>query len=298
MASNLRRENVFQRLLVRWLIDPILSSPKVRSKVRNDFYKGKDWVKFVIRRMINPTIMPPPSYTRGRADAVYGEAFYRCVEFVARSRLTGDFLEFGTCMGYTARWLAGLLVEFHLDSKLYLYDSFEGLPELASEVDRKCYEAGENVWFRGAMRVDAQTPEIIQHTLGRILGPDRLRIVKGYYENVMTDNLPTEPVALVHLDCDLYASAKYVLDTLIARELLQDGTVLILDDYNCGRANPTIGERRAMTEAFEGQNRYLATPWFSYGWGGQVFFVHDTKVGAPMNDAGPAALANGTLTGR
>jgi predicted O-methyltransferase YrrM len=266
-------------MLVRWLIDPMLSSKKVRQSLRDQAYKERKWIKLVVRRLIDPTIFPPPSYTRKRADAVYGDAFRRAVEFVARSGIPGDVLEFGTCMGYTARWLAGLIVEYDLNAHLWLYDSFEGLPELVSDVDRQSYEATGKAWFKGAMKVDSEVHERIRRSLSRIVPANRLHVVKGYYEDVLSGNLPEERIALVHLDCDLYASAKYVLDTLLQRGLLQDGTVLLLDDYNCSRANPHRGERRALVEAFGAQDRYSYTPWFSYGWHGQVCFIHDSKVG-------------------
>ena len=278
MRMNPRRESIFQSLLVRLVIDPMLSSRAVRQSLRNQAYKGKSWIKLVVRRLIDPTILPPPSYTRYRADSVYGEAFRRSVEFVARSGLEGDIVEFGTCMGYTARWLAGLMLEYGLNSTLWLFDSFEGLPDLASEVDRQSYEATGKVWFKGAMRVDSEVHERIGRSLRRILPAGQLHIIKGYYEDVLSGNLPDGPVALVHLDCDLYASARYVLDTLLGKGLLQDGTLLLLDDYNCSRANPARGERRAVAEAFALQDRYSYSPWFSYGWHGQAFFVHDSKV--------------------
>jgi len=66
-----------------------------------------------------------------------------------------------------------------------------------------------------------------------------------------------------------------VLETLIGRRLLQDGSLLLFDDYNSNRANPRMGQRLAIVEAFENQDRYCYSPWFSYGWHGQVFFVHE-----------------------
>src|SRR5262249_14168771 len=154
---------------------------KVRRSLKNQAYKGKSWIKFVVRRLIDPTILPPPSYTRYRADAVYGDAFRRGIEFIARSELEGDVLEFGTCMGYTARWLAGLMVEHGMTFRLWLYDSFEGLPELASEVDRQSYEAAGKMWFKGAMKVDSEVHERIRRSLNHILPRAQLRIIKGYY---------------------------------------------------------------------------------------------------------------------
>ena len=52
--------------------------------------------------------------------------------------------------------------------------------------------------------------------------------------------------AIVHLDCDLYISTKQVLDGLDRHGVMQDGTVLMFDDWNCHRANPAFGQRGAL----------------------------------------------------
>jgi len=233
------------------------------------------WLKRLGRLVLgygsDPTRLPPPAYTRLRADIVYGEAFRRCVEFVSMSRIPGDFMEFGTLRGYTARWL-----EYDVGGRLWLFDSFEGLPEITAESDRQSYEVSVNrVWFKGQMQVEPAVEQRIQRALSLIVPPDRLHIVKGYFEETLPENLPVGKVALVHLDCDLYASAKFVLETLIGRRLLQDGSLLLFDDYNSNRASPRMGERLAIVEAFEDQAGYSYSPWFSYGWHGQVFFVHE-----------------------
>ncbi len=41
-----------------------------------------------------------------------------------------------------------------------------------------------------------------------------------------------------------------MLDRLLDFNLLKDGTLLVFDDFNCNRANPKMGERRALAESF------------------------------------------------
>ncbi len=274
---NTRQEGMLNKLGVRFLIDPVLSSPKARNKLKSRAGKESRWMHLVLRHIIDPTTLPPPSYTRARADAVYQPALRRCLEYIDNNRIPGDIAEFGTLMGYTARWLAGMMVELDLEKELLLFDSFEGLPEIEDEIDQSSYDVAVNqVWFKGSMKVDEGLNERIDQVLSRILPGERLQVVKGYFEDTLLARLPKEPLALVHLDCDLYSSAKFVLDTLIAHDLLQDGTLLIMDDYNCNRANPGMGERRALEEAFRGQERFRYTEWFPYGWHGQVFLVHES----------------------
>jgi O-methyltransferase len=228
--------------------------------------------------MFDPTQTPPPSYTPERAQAVYGEAFRRCFEYLKGTGVSGDIAEFGTLHGYTGRLMATLLTEMGLPGSLWLYDSFTGLPADMSTVDLQSYEVKTNkAWTAGAMAVPRGTDVQIRRVLARILPWSRVNVIKGYFEQTLPSTLPANRLALVHVDCDLYTSARYVLDQLLAAGLLQDGCVVLCDDYNCNRANPRMGERRAMAEAFGSQQRFSYSPFFSYGWHGQAFLVHDQE---------------------
>jgi hypothetical protein len=116
----------------------------------------------------------------------------------------GLFLEFGVWTGSWLRQMAAVRpVHF------FGFDSFEGLPEAWSTL-----KAGE-------FDLGGQLPEM----------PDNVTLVKGWFE----DSLPAfldehpEPVAFIHVDCDLYTSAKTVFDLLAPR--LGPGSQVVLDDF-------------------------------------------------------------------
>ncbi len=223
-------------------------------------------------------MIPPPSYTRSRAEAVYGEAFRRAFEYLKGTGVAGDIAEFGTLHGYTARLMATLMVEMDVPGCLWLYDSFTGLPADMSSVDADSYEVKTNkTWWAGAMALPPGTDVLIRRVLSRVLPDARLQVVKGYFNKTLPKTRPSQRLALVHVDCDLYTSARYVLDQLLVAGLLQDGCLILCDDYNCNRGNPQMGERRAMSEAFASQRRFSYSPYFSYGWHGQAFLVHDRE---------------------
>ncbi|MGH8643560.1 MAG: TylF/MycF/NovP-related O-methyltransferase, partial [Gammaproteobacteria bacterium] len=81
--------------------------------------------------------------------------------------------------------------------------------------------------------------------------------------------------ALVHIDCDLYQSTVEVLWSLYRMDVFQDGCVLMFDDWNCNKASLNYGERRAFREFIEGQERFAHSPFFTYGFNGAAFFLHD-----------------------
>lgn len=230
------------------------------------------------------TLYPPPGYNipgynRNRAKEVYGPAFRIMFEYLINTGPNGCILEFGTYCGFTARLFAKFIREFKLQTNLYLFDSFEGLPEIISDVDKFSYEVIEKkVWTKGSMSTDKGVDELIRKSLSKIIPESSIKIIKGFFEDTLDEHLPSEKAALVHIDCDLYSSARFVLEKLIERDLLQDGGLLVFDDFNSNRANPVMGERKALQDVFSKQERYICTPFFGYGWHAQVFFIHDQKI--------------------
>jgi hypothetical protein len=77
--------------------------------------------------------------------------------------------------------------------------------------------------------------------------------------------------AIVNLDCDLYASARDALTAITP--LIQQGTVLVCDDYYAFSARREAGERRAVAEWSE-RSGIAVEPWFPYQFVGQAFLCH------------------------
>lgn len=218
----------------------------------------------------------PGPISRERCDQVYTEAFQRACEYIALHEINGNFVEFGTYFGYTAKIMADFISKFNIKCHLYLFDSFAGFPEIEPE-DLVSYEvAVRKVWAKGALGNNASLQWwALEDALSHLLAPEQVHVIKGFFADTLPQRLPNEPIALLHLDCDLYSSTLEVLDSVLSRGLLQDGTIMMCDDYGCNRAHPNMGQRRAVREAFVAQSRYGYSPFFTYGWGSEAFFIHD-----------------------
>lgn len=122
----------------------------------------------------------------------------------ARSVANGLILEFGVYSGSTINHLAALGAD-----KVFGFDSFDGLPEDWRPDIRK-----------GAFR-RVDLPPVAQN----------VELVVGWFENTLPGFLEKHPgpVALLHVDCDLYSSTKTVFQCLGDR--IVPGTVIIFDEY-------------------------------------------------------------------
>lgn len=122
----------------------------------------------------------------------------------------GLCLEFGVATGNTLTILAEALARSQPGREVHGFDSFEGLPEdWAGHVER-----------RGAFR-RADLPKV----------PANAKLHVGLFDQTLPGFVDANPgpVALIHMDCDLYSSTKTVLDALADR--IGPGTVILFDEY-------------------------------------------------------------------
>jgi hypothetical protein len=236
-------------------------------------------ISFSDRDPARTTSQPPLGYADyDMATFVYRPAFERALRYLQGNSVTGCVAEFGTYRGFTAQTFAELLRDIHWPADLYLYDSFAGLPAPTGS-DTTSYEFRREAWVEGAMTPETDIVARIRESVAGAIGEARLSIHAGFFDASLPANPPREPVAILHIDADLYSSARFVLQYLADANLLRDGGVLLMDDFNCNAANPNMGERKALTDFLADNPKWTASPWFAYGWHGQAYFLHDATVG-------------------
>jgi hypothetical protein len=190
--------------------------------------------------------------------------FYKAGNLIASDRIAGDYLEFGVFAGASmirAYKALNAAFEFHQQvhpgrppehaaaigelwkkMRFFAFDSFEGLPRLQG-VDKRTKDFESGAY--------ACTQEQFKENISKAGVPlDRVTLVPGWFEETCTEEnrkkLGLQKAAMIHIDCDLYASAKTALE--FVKPLLVDGTVIVFDDWYCYRGNPELGEQRAFRE--------------------------------------------------
>ena len=148
--------------------------------------------------------------------------------------LPGDFVELGCYAGDTSLLFAELLREAGSDKKLWIYDSFEGLPAKTTEDESA---AGEN-FQEGVLAV---TKREVKLRFLRAGLPVPI-IKKAWFKDLTAADLP-ETIALAFLDGDLYQSIKESL--ALVEDKMAEGGVIVVHDYN----NPELpGVTKAVDE--------------------------------------------------
>jgi len=138
------------------------------------------------------------------ADAPYFEKHRALVEFaVDQASLPGLYLEFGVGRGKSMRWIGA-----RARRTVYGFDSFEGIPE---------YWNGNPVGAFAQKKLP-KVPDNVQFEIGLFD-----RTIPGFLER------HADPVAFLHVDCDLYSSTVTIFEALAPR--LQPGAIVLFDEY-------------------------------------------------------------------
>jgi O-methyltransferase len=147
-----------------------------------------------------------------------------CIESVIADQVPGDFVECGVWRGGSSIFARAVLKAWGVtDRKVWLADSFEGMPVLKTEVDKLDPD-------HSARRYLAVSREDVESNFRRFdLLDDSVRFVKGWF----SESLPTAPIqriAVLRLDGDYYSSTMEALNSLYGK--LSKGGFVIIDDYN------------------------------------------------------------------
>lgn len=195
------------------------------------------------------------------------------VQYIHECAVEGDVAEFGIGATFTAQVLAKAMSPLTC-RRLHLFDSFRGLPESTARADFESPHVRSGVWRAGALHAERITPERVRGICGRYMPEERALVYPGWFKETIADL--TSPLALLHIDCDLYQSATDVLDSVFSRGLVSEGAVVFFDDWNCNRASPHFGERRAWAEAVE-KYHIIASNCGDYGFASHKLIVHDYR---------------------
>lgn len=137
---------------------------------------------------------------------------------VLETNIEGDVVELGCYVGESSKYLRKTLDTNQSDKKLYVYDSFEGLPELS--------EWEENTGWRPFTLKTTEDVLVSNFRQNNLNPPDR--IVKGWFKDIKQEDLP-EKISFAFLDGDFYDS---IYDSLVkVYDRMVEGGMIFFHDY-------------------------------------------------------------------
>lgn len=211
----------------------------------------------VIAGMHYELIRPCATYAPWRDDPEFGRVhkalrghtlvdFYRCFELwelVGQiAHLPGSILEVGVWRGGTGALIAARAMAVATGKSVYLCDTFTGVVK-ATDKDTE-YQGGEHA---------DTTEETVAALLAR-LEVENAKIIKGIFPEDFAQAMDREQFCFVHIDVDVFQSAKDVFDFVWPR--MPVGGTVVFDDYGfhaCGGVAKLVNDYRGRQDARRAQ---------------------------------------------
>jgi O-methyltransferase len=160
---------------------------------------------------------------RSTYDAIRTNTFvdqYKCYELWEQlgqvTHVDGDVLEVGVWRGGTGVLMARRCAQLGLPTTVYLADTFAGVAKAGSE----------DPWYRGGEHADT-SPAVVEALAARV-GVE-VELLVGVFPEDTAHRIADRRFRFVHIDVDVYDSAKDVLDWVWDR--LNVGGTVVWDDY-------------------------------------------------------------------
>jgi len=199
-------------------------------------------------------VKPNATYSPWNKDKIFQEAYgaieqftlvdkYRCfelwklIEQSAKLEI-GSIIEVGVWRGGTGALIAKQSKLLGLPCQVYLCDTFSGI--VKAGVEDSAYKGGEHA--------DTSRQAVEDLIYGK-MGLDNVRILKGVFPEETGHEVEKENFRFVHIDVDVYQSAKDIIDWIWHR--MPKGGIVVYDDYGfqtCGGITKYVEEQMSLKD--------------------------------------------------
>ena len=213
------------------------------------------------------SLLPPYLENSIAKYSAIKKAFY----VTAHDTTFGDYLEFGVFTGSSFNFAmkANKKIEKifgKMDCEFIGFDSFKGFGEIK--------KGDQNPSFKSkTFFVDEE--KVIRNIEKNAKG-QRMRIIKGFYQdtikNKTTADLKIDKCRVVMIDCDLKESTHLALEFI--KPSIQEGTIILFDDYLYFKGSKDKGEYGAFSEFQKKYPNILFRRIFDYGYAGKAYIAY------------------------
>ena len=210
------------------------------TEIRNKFFKGEK----IEESEIDAAILITPYHK----DINWGvnrltllpwtalEHLHFAIKDTINRGVEGDFIETGVWRGGACILAKSIYNEIAKDRKVYVADSFEGLPKPDGTYQQ---DANDRHYLDDMLKVSLET---VKNSFEQFdLIDDKIIFVKGWFKDTMP-GLDIEKISILRLDGDMYESTIQVLSALYHK--LSSGGYCIVDDYHHASCRQAVSDFR------------------------------------------------------
>ncbi len=212
---------MFKNFIRRW--DGRIRKYTDRYLTRPDLIKDKGF-----QIIFSKVCSKESKYTLATMERCY--SLYKAIKYITKGDILGDIVECGVWRGGSAMLAALTLIENQqTHRKIYLYDTYEGMPE-PTDKDIDIHGVPYRLlWKKENELLTVSLDEVKNNMLSTGYPKENIIFVKGMVEKTIPRTVPSQ-IALLRLDTDLYESTHHELIHLYPKVTTQG--VVIIDDYS------------------------------------------------------------------
>jgi len=198
-------------------------------------------------------------------------AIKKALYITAHDATHGSYLEFGVFTGSSFNFAMKVNKKIEkifgkMDCEFIGFDSFKGFGEIKKE--------DENPAFKNHI-FSVNEKKVLQN-IKKCAKGQKMRIIKGFYQdtikNKTAQDLNIDKARVVMIDCDLKEPARLALEFI--RPAIQEGTIILFDDFVFFKGNENKGEFGAFNDFRKKYPEILFRRIFDYGYGSSAFIAH------------------------
>ena len=202
------------------------------------------------------------------------QAIKKSMFITAHDQTYGSYLEFGVFTGSSFNFAMKVNRRVEKlfgksDCEFIGFDSFKGFGKIKKE--------DENTSFKD--HIFSVDEKKVLNNINKCAKGQKMRIIKGFYqdtiENKTAPDLNIEKARVVMIDCDLKESTRLALEFI--RPAIQEGTIILFDDYVFFKGSKEKGEYGAFSDFKKKYPEILFRRAYDYGYGSRAFIAHKVK---------------------
>jgi len=211
----------------------VAASSRILKKAGLTLVKDR---KFSEKKRIEGHVWP------GYADTMIGlkrlDNLQFCIETTINDGIEGDLIETGVWRGGATIFMRAVLAAYGIeDRKVFVADSFEGLPK--PDAEKHPADKDDTHHIHNFLAI---SQEQVENNFKKYdLLDDQVIFLKGWFK----DTLPTAPItklSILRLDGDMYSSTMDALNSLYPK--LSNGGFCIIDDYALSGCKKAVDDYR------------------------------------------------------
>jgi O-methyltransferase len=173
---------------------------------------------------------------------------HKTLDYVRINKVDGDLIETGVWRGGATIFMKAYLELYDMDKKVFVCDSFEGLPK--PDIEKYPVDLGDIHHTIDYLKVPLN--EVMSNFEKYKLLDEKVIFIKGWFSETLKNNNQISKISILRFDGDMYGSTIDVLENLY--EKIDGSGVIIIDDYclpNCVRAVSDFRERKNINKPLQ-----------------------------------------------